>query len=560
MMVHSPFSSRILLSSLLIVTGLGAAACASKAGVMRPKEQSAGEATGEKVCDPKRVAGDTEPFSVDWSDANRASLESAMSRGVAVVKYSCEGVEVLKGCSITGEYAYRGISKKTKVVQMKDMSEVSANLGPVSLPVAVQGEMKQGRGLDLAYALVGNESTTVQTVTRDMLKGRCDGATHFVYEAALGAFAMDTNASGEARGAAQVFGQGGVSTGASSAKSTRVTDGDVSACDKAKDEGREKVNGCKAVVRVTLFAIAPSVKATGPAIAAPDVRSCPDGFAYVDGSCKRDAKSTLCKVGDVDGCKALCTAGSAESCSRFSAALLERSLTSGFTVKPAARGDLTKQLAGFMDPLKKACEEGEGAACTGAAFASMAARPNADFILEGSDAKVAVPLFEKGCKQGDSTACYMSILVYGDGMLKKEGENSIPRDVQKMIDIVGLGCDRGNAVACFMLAGQIFYDDKSIPDAAARARTVVSFARRSCTGGIPEGCAAAGALQQPTAQCSETLKAFNPELSGKGEIFSLWKGMEDHCQDVASATNPEGAKEMFEVGCKLGHKLSCSRK
>ena len=89
-----------------------------------------------------------------------------MSRGVAVVRYSCEGAEVLKGCSVRGDYGYVGISKKTSVIEMNDKGSVSANLGPAHIPASFEAEMAQGKSLNLAYMIVGEQSTTVQTVTR----------------------------------------------------------------------------------------------------------------------------------------------------------------------------------------------------------------------------------------------------------------------------------------------------------------------------------------------------------------------------------------------------------
>ncbi len=548
-----------LLSGLVASTFV--CACASQASLVRPKESSAGDATGERACDPKRVGGDNEPFAVDWSDQNRASLESAMQRGVAVVKYSCEGVEVLKGCSVVGDYAYRGISKKTKVVQMKDLSSVSANLGSVSLPVAVQAELKQGKGLDLAYVMVGNESTTVQTVSRDMLRGRCDGATHFVYEASLGAFALDTNVSGEARGAAQVFGQGGVATGAESSKSTRTTDGDVQACDKATDEGRAKTDGCKALVRVTLFAIVgEKAAAAGPGIAAPDARSCPAGFTYVDGACERSAKASLCAPNDVAGCRAQCLAGSPESCGRFSSALLETSFTPGFVVKQAERDKMKATLTGTDDQLRAACDKGEGAACTMSAFAAMAKHPEADFLPEGVDVPAFVPAVVKGCKAGDSVGCYMTLLVYGDGLLEREKVNPVPRDNVKMLDIVGIGCDRGNATACLMLVPQLLTDERALPTPEARGAAALKYAKRACTGGLKEGCGAAGALQLPTAQCKATFEEMRVELREGNEIYRALGTAGDDCAVAASVVDPVGAKEMFALGCQRGHGVSCAKK
>jgi hypothetical protein len=550
---------RTLLGLLL---GTMTFSCASKTDVLRPKEGTAGEATGERVCDAKRVGGDSEPFAVDWSDSSRASLESAMSRGIAVVKYSCEGVEVLKGCSVVGDYAYRGISKKTKVVQMKDMGSVAANLGPVSLPVAVEAEMKQGKGLDLAYAMVGNEATTVQTVSRDMLKGRCDGATHFVYEASLGAFALDTNASGEARAAAQVFGQGGVKTEGASSKSARTTDGDLQACDRATDEARAKTDGCKAVVRVTLFSIAAAGGPATASLAPPDTRSCPAGFSYVDGACEKNAKTVaLCSPGDVDGCRTQCQAGSSESCGRFSSALIQSSFNKLYLIDNEKRPKVASLLKGLDAPLRAACDKGEGAACTAGALAAITTRKGIpDFTPDGSDAAAILPLYTKGCKAGDTISCNEIASIYGDGFLAAEKVSPVPRDVRKMVDLIGVGCDRGNAIACLLLSGQLINDNKSGMAADERAKLILKYARRACVGGVKEGCVVAAAVQQPTPQSAETFKTERPLFARGNAIMKAFTDLEDQCPSVASATSPDGAREMFEIACKRGDAFSCSKK
>lgn len=557
---------RTTLGLLLVAISTSVLACASGAQVLRPKEGTAGDATGEKACDPKRVSGDSEPFAVDWSDTNRAALESSMQRGVAVVKYSCEGVEVLKGCSLAGDYAYRGMSKKTKLVQMKDMGAVAANFGPTTLPVAVQAELKQGKGLDLAYVMVGAESTTVQTVSRDMLKGRCDGATHFVYEANLGAFALDTSASGEGKVAAQVLGQGGLKTEASSSKSTRTTDGDVAACEKATDEGKAKTEGCKAVVRVTLFAIAAEAAKTSAesTLVAPDARTCPPGFSYVDGACDQAAKVQTCAVGDLDGCKTQCKAGSKESCGRLSAAIVKKVYSHNFVVNGAANqkagSDAVKDV---LAPLKNACAQGEAAACWGAAMSVMANAPRTDFVdflPEDDELPEVIPLIDRGCKLGDSVSCYYVMSTYGDGMFSREKKNPVAKNQRKMIDMVGLACDRGNAVACLMLAGQVFNDDRNFPNEAERAGLVAKYAKRACTGGMKQGCVVAGAVQSATSTCVATFKAIRSEFAKGGAVLQPFAGSDEECPKLTSAQNAESAKEMFELGCKRGDLVSCGNK
>ncbi|APR78647.1 Hypothetical protein A7982_03994 [Minicystis rosea] len=548
---------------VLATASLFLAACAGGASAVRPQEDSARTAVGERACDPKHAAGDSEPFVVDWSDKDRSSLESAMDRGVAVVKYSCEGVEILKGCSVAGEYAYRGVSKKTKVVKLKDQAAVSANFGPTMLPVSVQAELKQGKSLDLAYAVVGNESTTVQDVTRDMLKGRCDGATHFVFEASLGAFALGTSAAGEAKVAADVFKYGKAGASGDTSRATDTSDGDLKACDGASDAARSKTEGCKALVRVSLFAIKDG-KPTKKARPHKDARSCAKGYAYADGAClpAAEVKAPACAPGDAEGCKVQCRAGSAASCGRFSAALIARFDNGRYGLEKAKRDEIAAALGGLEAPLRDACEKDEPAACTAAAYAHLVAKGSSDLLPENAQVPGFVELITKGCRGGDTIACNWAVLTYSDAIFAKEEQASvrIPADAGKLTDIVGLGCDRGNALACLFLSSELMGNNRLALAPEERAKRTASYLLRACTGGIAEACALGGAVRSPTAECSAAFKALRPALKKGGTALDRFADMEDDCAHVASAQNAESAKELFALGCKRGDAFSCSKK
>jgi hypothetical protein len=546
--------------------GLGAllafslTACASSANLARPAEDTAGSALGEHKCDPKRISGDSTPYSVDWSDDNRAALESAMSRGIAVVKSTCDGVEVLKACTVSGEYAYRGISKKTKLIKMKDESSVSANMGPASLPVAVSAELKQGKSLDLAYAFVGSDGTTVASVSRDMLQGRCDGATHFVYQASVGAFALGTSAGGQASAAAEVFGYGKASGSGASDKSTASTDGDLKACEAATEGAKSKIDGCKALFQVQLYPIDDKPQATQ--LVARDVRSCPAGFTYADSACvpKAEAKGALCEHGDEAGCKTQCLAGSKESCGRFSTALIEHNFGWQMNVDRDKRDAVVGVLKATMaKPLREACDAGEATACTIAAYAHIIDMGNTDFDVQQGQVPGFVDLVTKGCRAGETVACNWVILTYGDGLFKDEKAFSIPKDMGKLVDIAGVGCDRGSATTCLLLSGE-YWLDKAI-NTAPQAKLAVAYARRACTGGIPEACAIAGTLLESKEACTSGIKQLEGALKKKHQLaMSTFANTEYQCDVAALPRTEAGAKEMFALGCKLGDAYSCGKK
>lgn len=546
------------LASLL---ALSLSACASSANLARPAEDTAAAAVGERKCDPKRVNGESTPYAVDWSDDSRAGLESAMARGIAVVRSSCDGVEVLKACSVAGEYAYRGVSRKTKVIKMKDESSISANLGPATLPVSVSADLKQGKSLDLAYVFVGSDATTVGSVSRDMLKGRCEGATHFVYQASVGAFALGTSAAGEARAAAEVFGYGKAGGSGASNRSTETTDGDLKACEAASDGARSKTEGCKALFQVQLYPIDDRPQATP--LVARDARSCPPGFTFSDGACvaSSEARASLCERGDLEGCKAQCLAGSNESCGRFSAAVIERNFSWQMNVAHDKQSVVAGLLEGTMQkPLRQACDAGERAACTMAAYAHLADLGSSDFLPEKAEVPGFVELVTRGCRAGETVACNWVIQTYGDGLFAKEGAASIPRDLDRLVDIAGLGCDRGSAMTCLLLSGEYWvYITRGI-DPTERAKRALTYARRACTGGIPEACAIAGTLLQSKDACAAGIKQLSSPFKKKGQIaLSIFADTEDDCDVAAPVRSEAGAKEMLALGCKLGDAYSCGK-
>jgi hypothetical protein len=549
--------------SLAALAMLGTA-CATVAAATRPDELKAGDAIGGVArCSPEQVKKDSEPFVVDWSDDRRASLESAMSRGVAVVRYSCEGAEVLKGCSIRGDYGYVGISKKTSVIEMNDKGSVSANLGPAHIPASFEAEMAQGKSLNLAYMIVGEQSTTVQTVTRDMLVGRCDGATHFVYAASVGAFAMDTGAKGRAKVAAEVFKYGSAKAEGSSEKATKVTDGDAAACEGAKEGIGQKLPGCQALVRVTLFAVSDTASSTPKPIAGTvDNRSCQAGYVYADGQCKPagEAKVFLCDKGNMAQCKELCDKGSVESCGRFSNTVLDKFLKpTDVIIASEQRPGLAKAVAGMSETLKKACDAGEAAACTVAALGIVSASSE-DLYVTGALVAPYVSLMEKGCRGGEAYACSESRFTYGSGQFNDQHEYAVKADPEKLEAIVGMACDRGSAYACAAIAGEFAGERqmKARVPADQRAKRTLRYLDRACNGGLAGACAFAGAYRQEEGQCKATVEAISKGIPSKGSALSFLRDEDSPCSEWKGAADAGAAKSSFEQGCKGGFSAACA--
>src|SRR5262249_9505260 len=126
--------------------------------------------------------------------------------------------------------------------------------GGVTLLAKLGGEVKAGSTLDLALLMVGARRTTWNHVTKADLKGSCDGATHFVFGAFVGAFAMQQGSEGSVATTATLFGAG---AGASSASSKAVStkSGEPDACNKADPMTKEPPSRCSVPIRLELLPI-----------------------------------------------------------------------------------------------------------------------------------------------------------------------------------------------------------------------------------------------------------------------------------------------------------------
>jgi hypothetical protein len=278
---------------------LAPSACKKTVGdAVRPDDHTAAAATGaELTCEG--TPGRIKPLVVDWSPDDRVDLEAAMQGSVVVVKYECPGIEILPGCTVDGSYAYAGVSRKEQVVQMTNMDDIRANI-PMSQGT-VGGEIQSGRAIDLATVLVGRRSTTVNYLTEGTLKGQCEGATHFVRSASLGAFSMGTGSVGKAAVVGEMFGVG-ASASSTSERQTLNTDGSLEACRGSEPGSGEPPSECQAPVRIELMPIAEGDLADGNKEALEATKKaaaenpCLPGYVFADGMCTRPSADWVAGV------------------------------------------------------------------------------------------------------------------------------------------------------------------------------------------------------------------------------------------------------------------------
>ena len=198
------------------------------------------------------VKADGTPLIVDWRPEDRGDVEVAMKRGVAFVHYDCNSIKLVPDCTAPGIYGFVGMTKKEQVISLANADEAKANL-PFS-GGTVGADLSRGDSIDIGLIMIGKRTTTFTEITHADMTGRCDGATHFVRSATLGAYAMTTDAAGSVTTAAQLFSVGG-STGSTSTKKATNKDGDVASCNTADPDATKPPSQCGAPLRVQLVAI-----------------------------------------------------------------------------------------------------------------------------------------------------------------------------------------------------------------------------------------------------------------------------------------------------------------
>jgi hypothetical protein len=482
---------------------------------VRPADIAAKDAVGS-ACKADAKSGQATPFIADWEDGDRASLEAAMKKGVAVVNYSCEGVKVLSACRAKGDYKYAAVSRKERVVEMKDAQSVAANLSIPTVPASFKSDMSQGRSLNLAYVMTGVRSTAVAKLTKADLEGACDGATHFIYDSSVGAFAMGTASEGSMRVAADVFKVGGAEAKGGGSKTAQVSDGDISACKSSTADDEKPVSGCEALVRLTLIPIGDANRVVRPG--AVDARGCEPGFVYSGDACTKagDAKTFLCDANNFRQCVEQCQKGDDGSCGRVGTYFIEA--YSNVDVKSRLTDEesdfMEKNKASWLPRFIAACDAGEANACTAASWSTA-----------GDKAKKAV-FREKACLGGEGWAC--------DDL---EGVLTLDRYTK----VLRTSCDRGAPLACTFL-GELFLGLRQ--EGPVRIPSALEAFERGCTGGSFRACGSLAALTSEEARCFDFYAKYRKLGGGRDEARKF-------CPDPTRKVDAARSSAALKKACGL---------
>lgn len=448
---------------------------------VRPEAPTAGDALGER---PKRTdcrtVAEAAPLIVDSSSDERLELEIAMKRGVAIVRYDCDGLELLDRCSLRGGYSFVGVSRKEDVVALTSADEILVNL-PLSA-ARLGGELERGSAFEVALVMVGKKVAAASQISRLMLDGRCDGATHFVRAATVGAFAMERGSAGKIRAVAELFGAGASAT-SESRRSKGSRDGDLVACRRSRSDASSPPDQCQAALRLELVPLLTAIHEEQATKTEPPATSaCPDGMVETRGKCTKAEHGTafVCAASDVEQCTAQCDAGNMPSCYN-----LGRLYAAGLGV--AQSRDRAIEL------LYRACSGGEPRSCPAFAFLSDACRTAKGtacreqdvlaLLLESCDAGGAEScyaagmrtfddtgarngLLDRACKLGQRDAC----MTLGNWLLS--GTEGMAKDVARGVALLHRSCDAGSISGCALLADTLKEGKNGVPTDLARATSV----------------------------------------------------------------------------------------
>ena len=545
--------------------GLGLLACTpgGPAGELRPEDPTVAGAMGSSCLVPEDYGN---PLVVDWNPEQRGNLEVAMRQGMVVVAYDCSTLKVLPNCTVAATYGFMGMNRKEQVIRLRDAGEVKANL-PTSGGTIGAG-LERGASLDVALVMVGKMTTTRTMVARDTLEGACQGATHFVRGATVGAFATQTGTKAVVSTAAQVFGAGAEAS-SSSAKSVMQRDGDLDACKTATPTASSPPSQCSALLRLNLVAIAPakSVKQPDQGILATH-GECPRGFGYDGAKCAalQDSAPYQCQPDDVNGCLAQCRVGHPGSCNNAgslyfrgagvardlakAASLFDKSCAAGFGTACFNLGTMQVEGMGISQDLQraralftKACEAGEPSGCSELGWMLVGGKGVEPDYEKGKR------LFTEACLGGFPSGCVNLAYMYSAGQ-------GVPKDYERALMLNRQACDGGGAGGCAALALMINRGWGVAPDPAKAA----ALYERACDGGSPAGCNGLGLAYLEGRGTRKDVQL----ATGLFE-WACDAGSKDGCYDLGLMLSGEGerrddaaAAEAFGAGCKLGHGLSCT--
>lgn len=200
------------------------------------------------------TGGIVRPLIIEWPATDRASLEGRLGRGVVVVRYEGCVVEVMRDCQVpAANYDYAAITRKNDRVAIRSADELYATL-PLSA-VELEAKLAKAGELTIAMALVGNYEAQRSRFDISELEGRCQGATHVIAAAQVGAFEFFAGSAAEIGTSVEVENVAGVGGRSSASRELLNKDGDAVACESSAPGDAGPPAQCGALLRLELTAL-----------------------------------------------------------------------------------------------------------------------------------------------------------------------------------------------------------------------------------------------------------------------------------------------------------------
>ena len=542
----------------------GAFACGSTAHVARPDTPTAAQVLNETCIQEKDSPS---PLVVDMNPDTRADIEIAMRKGLAVVHYDCKSLRVLPHCILGGDYIYTPVTQKRHTVKLETAAELKANLPLATkyLSMSLNAELRRGSSIDVELDIVGKEQSLAQGVAASDLDGVCEGATHVVRGATIGAFVIKSKSHADAKTTAEVFGTEGKNQGEERHEIFQ-SDGNSQAC-FSKQDSLSAPTECSALLKVDLLAIQPqaSIRESRAYISqvSTDRTSCSSGLRWDGVKCSTTNNNNVysCQPDNVLECKEQCDKGHPGSCNSL-----------GFLYFDGRGVQLDRQKAAELFNI--ACRGGDMHGCNNlgtAYYKGLGMIQSNEFALEsykeachatpelcynlgvfmrddgrGYPSKArAAELFSRSCLGGNISGCSELANAYSSGAgvnkdLVKAKElynkacsgnhpsscraigarymngNGSNIDYGKSFQYLNRSCELADMTGCGLL-GLLYYEGKGVKTAPTKGMNLM---KHSCNSGSAEGCVFLGVLEK---------NKGNEELASYYLKKACENGMEEEC-------------------------------
>lgn len=517
---------------LLVSLAAASTACSSAgqpAEVVRPRPMTAAEALGEPPAPQgptcRAVAPRAEPLVVDWKMQERTDLELAMKGDrLAIVAHDCKQLKLLKACSAKGSYRFAGVSRKEQVIQVQNQDDLATTI-PLG-PARLGADLTRGSTIDIGIVLVGKRSTPARDLGRPELVGECDGATHFVRAATVGAFSVGTGTVGSVRAVADLFGAG-VNGGSSSKAKELNRDGDMGACKNAKPSDESPPEQCQSAVRLELAPVVAEVKAAEQPKRGEAVDVCPEGTVLSEGVCTAHAHGAfVCSNDNPKQCEEQCDKGNLDSCYRYVNYLLIELWSPNGKPPPNAE-QRVKEL------LERGCAADHAPSCYEIGWAAESA-------LDPSErATQQVAALEKACNLGHGDACWTL------GRVLQKGA-AVPKDEARALTVARRGCMAGSFLACSDWSA-IYESGLGVKKDLGKAREVAEIA---CDAKEALSCDTVARLDVKAKKFASGVRFMARRCELSPATCALPEGKRSVADDAAG-------KALLEEICKGGHKGIC---